>query len=201
MRSTESSVVLYNWVCSAKLLVETFNPKIERLPASRFPDPAEVYFCDNCGRDLTKYLHQGKAHVWRQLAPAWFVCRCGRKYLSGAAEWDNLSNWEQRQRVRQLGVGLVLFALLSISCTLAYFGWRHRSVALLALLAIALIPSIVIAKLFGFVLLDTFETAASIWRSQLRSGSLPSLKRTRPLSGSNCCNIDFSPIIGSFSKC
>jgi len=151
--------------------METLNPKIARLPASRFPDSAEVYFCDDCGKDLTKYLHQGKAHVWRQLAPAWFVCRCGRKYLSGAAEWDNLSNWEQRQRVRQLGVGLVLFALLSISCTLAYFGWRHRSVALLALLAIALIPSVVVAKLFGFVLLDAFEIAASIWRTRFSGRS------------------------------
>ena len=35
----------------------------KKLPASRFPEPADVYFCDKCGRDESRYLHQGQAHV------------------------------------------------------------------------------------------------------------------------------------------
>lgn len=81
---------------------------ISRLPASRFPDPAEVYFCDNCGRDLTKNLYHDRAPVWQPLRPIWYVCRCGRKYLSGAAEWDDLATRERKQRIRQLRIGFVL---------------------------------------------------------------------------------------------
>jgi hypothetical protein len=69
--------------------------------------------------------------------------------------------------VSQLGIGLVLFALLMIPCTLAYLALCHRSAALLVALVIALIPSFVIARLFGFVLLDAFEIGASLWRTRV----------------------------------
>jgi len=148
--------------------VETLNPRtISRLPASRFPDPAEVYFCDNCGRDLTKYLHHDRSPVWQPLRPIWYVCQCGRKYLSGAAEWDDLTTWERKQRIRQLRIGFVLFALLMIPGTIGYFALSLGSAALLAVLAIALIPSIVVARLLGFVLLDVFEIITSIWRTRV----------------------------------
>jgi hypothetical protein len=147
--------------------VETLNPKtISRLPASRFPNPAEVYFCDNCGRDLTNNLHHDRSPVWQPLRPIWYVCQCGRQYLSGAAEWDNLTTWERKQRIRQLGIGSVLFAFLMISGTLAYFA-SYGSAALLAAVAITLIPSILVARLLGFVLLDVFEIIASIWRTRV----------------------------------
>ena len=148
--------------------METLNPRtISRLPASRFPDPAEVYFCDNCGRDLTKYLHHDRSPVWQPLRPIWYVCQCGRKYLSGAAEWDDLTTWERKQRIRQLRIGFVLFALLMIPGTIGYFALSLGSAALLAVLAIALIPSIVVARLLGFVLLDVFEIITSIWRTRV----------------------------------
>jgi len=147
--------------------VETLNPKtISSLPTSRFPNPAEVYLCDNCGRDLTKNLHHDILLVRQPLGPIWYVCQCGRKYLSGAAEWDNLTTEERKQRIRQLGIGSVLFALLMITGTLAYFG-SYGGAALLAALAIALIPLILVAKLLGFVLLDVFEIVASIWRTRV----------------------------------
>jgi hypothetical protein len=146
--------------------VESLNPKTSRLPASRFPNPAEVYFCDNCGRDLTKNLHTDRSPVRRPLRPRWHVCQCGRQYLSGAAEWDNLPTLERKQRIRQLGIGPLFFVLLIISGFLAYFA-SHGSAALLAALAIALIPSILVARLLGFVLLDVFEIIASIWRTRV----------------------------------
>jgi hypothetical protein len=159
--------------------VESLNPKtISRLPASRFPNPAEVYFCDNCGRDLTKNLHHDRSLVWQPLRPRWYVCQCGRQYLSGAAEWDNLTTLERKQRIRQLGIGPVLFALLIIPGFLAYFA-RYGSAALLAALAIALIPSILVARLLGFVLLDVFEIIASVWRTRVsgRRASEQSMSR------------------------
>jgi hypothetical protein len=158
--------------------VRPLNPKtISRLPASRFPDPAEVYFCDNCGRDLTKNLHHDRAPIWQPLRPIWYVCQCRRKYLSGAAEWDDLTTWERKQRIRQLGIGFVLFALLVIPGTLAYFALSHSRAALFAVLAIALIPSILVARPFGFVLLDVFEIITSIWRTRV-SGRRAKLKLT-----------------------
>jgi hypothetical protein len=137
-----------------------------QLPASRFPAPAELYFCDNCGRDLTKKLYHDRAPVWQPLRPMWCVCPCGRKYLSGAAEWDDLTTWEREQRIRQLRIGFVLFALLVVPVTLAYFALRYRGAALLAVVGIALIPSILAAKPFGFILLDVYEIVASLWRTR-----------------------------------
>ncbi len=160
--------------------METLNPKtISRLPASRFPNPAEVYFCDNCGRNLTKNLHHDSSPVWQPLRPIWYVCQCGRKYLSGAAEWDNLTIWERKQRIRQLRIGFVLFALLMIPGALAYFALSYGSEVLLAVLAIALIPSILIARLLWFGLLDVFEIIASIWRTRVsgRRASEQSISR------------------------
>jgi hypothetical protein len=139
---------------------------ISRVPASRFPEPAEVYFCDDCGRDVTKKLHRDRAPVWQPLRPIWFVCQCGRKYLSGAAEWDDLTAREREQRIRQLQIGFVLFALLVIPVTLAYFALRYGGAALLAVVGIALIPSILVAKPFWFVLIDLYEIIASIWRTR-----------------------------------
>jgi hypothetical protein len=139
---------------------------ISRLPASRFPEPAEVYFCDQCGSDLTKNLYRDRAPVWQPLQPMWYVCPCGRKYLSGAAEWDDLTNWERKQRIWQLRIGFLLFALLVVPVALAYFALRFGGAALLAVVGIALIPSILVAKPFWFVLLDLYEIVASIWRTR-----------------------------------
>jgi hypothetical protein len=150
--------------------VRTLSHKtVSRLPASRFPDPAEVYFCDNCGRDLTKNLHQDRTPVWQPLHPIWYVCLCGRKYLSGAAEWDDLTTCEREQRIGQLAIGFVLFTLLVVPVTLAYFALRYGGVALLAIVGIALIPSILVAKPFGFVLLDVYEIILSMWRTRVNA--------------------------------
>lgn len=155
--------------------METYK-NFSQLPASRFPEGAEFYFCDNCGQDLTKNFYRDRSSVWQPLRPIWFKCACGRKYLSGAAEWDDLSTWEQHQRTRQLSIGFVLLAVLVIPVTLAYFALRYGGVALLAVVAIALIPSILVAKPLAYVVLDLYEIVTSIWRTRLagrRSAAAP----------------------------
>lgn len=97
----------------------------------------------------------------------WYVCQCGQKYLSGAAEWDDLTAWQREQRIAQLSIGLVLFAILAIPLTLAYFALRYGGAALIALVGVALIPSILAAKPFGFFLLDVYEIIASVCRTRL----------------------------------
>jgi hypothetical protein len=144
---------------------------VSRLPASRFPAPAEVYFCDHCGRDLTTSLYHDRTPLWQPLRPMWCVCPCGRKYLSGAAEWDDLTSWERKQRIGQLGIGIVLFAILAIPATLAYFALRYGGAALLAVVGIALIPSVLVAKPLWFVLVDLYEIVASIWRTRSVRGT------------------------------
>jgi hypothetical protein len=139
---------------------------ISQLPASRFPDPADLYFCDNCGEDLTKGLYRDQAPLWQPLRPMWCVCQCGCKYLSGGSEWDDLTAWEREQRIAQLSIGFVLFALLVIPVLLAYFALRYGGAALLAIVGIALIPSVLAAKPMGFALLDVYEIIASIWRTR-----------------------------------
>lgn len=143
---------------------------ISGLPASRFPDPADHYFCDDCGRDLTRNLYPDRAPLWQPLRPMWYACQCGRKYMSGAAEWDDLSSWQRKQRLAQLSIGFLLFALVVIPATLAYFALRYGGAALLAVVGIALIPSILAAKPFGFIVLDVCEIVASIWRTRLVAG-------------------------------
>jgi hypothetical protein len=140
---------------------------ISQLPASRFPDPADLYFCDNCGRDLTKSLYRDRAPLWQPLRPMWCVCQCGRKYLSGGSEWDELTTWEREQRIAQLSIGVVLFAFLIVPVLLAYFALRYGGAALIAIVGIALIPSVLAAKPFGFAVLDAYEIIASIWRTRM----------------------------------
>jgi hypothetical protein len=177
--------------------VNTFSHKtISRLPASRFPDPAEVYFCDNCGRDLTKNPYHDRAPVWQPLRPIWYGCQCGRKYLSGAAEWDDLATWERKQRIGQLWIGFVLLAILVIPVTLAYFALSHGGgAALLAVVGIALIPSILAAKPFGFALLDVYEIIASIWRTRvIGRRAFPATTTKQRIRGSRPDKFRLSPV-------
>jgi hypothetical protein len=71
-------------------------PHPTTLSASAFPTSADVYLCDKCGRDVTKHLHRGQAHVWKPIDPNRYQCRCGEKYLIGATEWDHLGEWERK---------------------------------------------------------------------------------------------------------
>jgi len=46
-----------------------FAPNPTKVPASAFPSPADVYVCDKCGRDITKYFRRGQAHAWKPMRP------------------------------------------------------------------------------------------------------------------------------------
>jgi hypothetical protein len=92
------------------------NPKqlcTKQLRASEFPEPADASVCDKWGRDITVYLHRGHAHVRMPLGPSRYVCRCGRKYLSGTAEWDDLSDWDKRQRLPDIGLAVIVSVALT----------------------------------------------------------------------------------------
>ena len=84
-----------------------------QLPASSFPDRADVYVCDNCGRDVTKYLHRLHGHSSLPLGPQRHVCRCGQKWLTGRVEWDHLGDEGRRNHLRGIVVCIVVFSIPS----------------------------------------------------------------------------------------
>jgi hypothetical protein len=148
--------------------MEALNLNTKQLRASEFPEPADVYVCDRCGREITAHLRRGQAHVWRPLGPLRYVCPCGQKYLSGAVEWDNLSDWEQRQRSRQtFGLLIIALAILTGFGILVYFAVTRHSLLFLILSALAFIPSVVFFSLLVASLLDVFGIAASLWRTRI----------------------------------
>ena len=138
-----------------------------RVPASRFPEPTDLYFCDSCGRDVTQHLYRGKAHMWRPLGPIWYTCKCGAKYLSGAVEWDDLSQWERKQRAWQLGIAPVILIALAIPAAIAYYGVHARSLIVLAIFAVLAIPAPVFAWLLGLTIVEALEIVKSMWRTRV----------------------------------
>jgi hypothetical protein len=141
-------------------------PPSKQLRASEFPELADVYVCDDCGRDITAHLHSGRAHVRQPLGPARYVCRCGQKYQSGAAEWDNLSNWAKRQWLGDVGLALILLAASAVWALLVRYAATHHSIVLFALSAAAVLLSMPLFPLFIALLAVPIEIAASIWRTR-----------------------------------
>ena len=138
-----------------------------QLPGSRFPERADVYVCDNCGRDITSHLHPGRAHVRTPLGPSRYVCTCGQKYLTGTVEWDELSEWDKRAGIRDaiaLGVISALFLGFSV---LVRFAVGHRSLVALIFSAIAVLPVIALFMMWLDFMLGAIEIAASLWRTRL----------------------------------
>jgi hypothetical protein len=90
-------------------LLELAKPEFVQLPASRHPDWADVYFCDNCGANVTEYLRRLNGHSWPPYGPEFYRCSCGREYRTGAVEWDSLEPAEHRGRIVDLlGLGIVI---------------------------------------------------------------------------------------------
>ena len=143
----------------------------ETLPASRFPEAADVYSCDSCGRDITEHLHRGRAHVCQPIGPVRYSCLCGKTYLTGATEWDYLSEWDKRQWRSDVGITIILFVLLLMTLSLGYASWHRHSVILLAIFVVVSIPALVFLRLFGIMLLGFVDIARSIWRTRFRSSS------------------------------
>jgi hypothetical protein len=138
------------------------------VPASRFPEPADLYVCDKCGRDITEHLHRGRPHVWRPLGPVRYVCVCGAKYVTGALEWDNLSKWERTRRLRQgLGLLAILGLILTPISALLYVAFNHAGFLLTVLAILSASPAIVCLALFVGTALDLMEIVASVLRTRV----------------------------------
>ena len=134
------------------------------LPASAFPERADIYICDQCQRDLTEHFVPGQAHVMQPLGPERYTCECGQRYLTGAVEWANLSEWDKRRRrLDAFGFGALLSVMLSIPGLCVYFVLRllHLpNVALFVALFIAACPLVLSATMF------CAEVLASLWRTR-----------------------------------
>jgi len=141
-------------------------PKV-RLPASSFPERADIYFCDKCARDITHHLHRRRSHSWAPIGPMRYTCLCGQQYLTGALEWMNLSDWEQSRRTSQtLGLGLMFSVMSSVLGLLAYWLLRALQLPRLALV-FALI--ITVAPFVLFMVPFCYEVAMSKWRTRART--------------------------------
>ena len=138
------------------------------LPASAFPNRADVYACDKCRRDITKHFRPGRAHVWAPMGPERFLCLCGQRYLTGATEWDHFSDWERNRRVKDtLGLGVLFSAMVSILGLLAYLALRF----VLGLREGALVTGLVITALpFTLMQMGFWPgVVASMWRTRFGS--------------------------------
>src|SRR5579864_4110100 len=99
----------------------------KRLPASRFAEADDVYFCDDCKREITRHLHPGGPHVRQPIGPMRYMCACGNKYLTGATEWDYLSEWDKRQWRSDVGIAMILVVLLLVPVALGFAAWHRHS--------------------------------------------------------------------------
>jgi hypothetical protein len=125
--------------------------KTERF-ASEFPEPADIYLCDNCKRDITKRLSPGQSQSWRPMGKERYVCSCGQQYLTGAVEWEHLSDWERSRRIKQIhGLGILFSAMLAVPGLILYLlsvSLFHSKSAALAILLVVTVPFIVIVGIF-----------------------------------------------------
>jgi len=139
----------------------------KRLPVSALPEWAEEYFCDNCGRDVTKQIRLQQSHSWQPMGAEAFRCVCGHAWLTGAAEWDHLSGRERRNRVNGFIVlNIVSLFFASIFALAGYFLSSKANVALDAGL-------VALSIFFLFQLRSWFEVFASIWRTRVRRVDAP----------------------------
>jgi len=141
---------------------------ITTLPASSFPERADVYVCDKCARDVTKRFRPRGSHSWTPVGSPSFVCRCGQRYLTGAIEWDYLGLRERHRRVWQtLVLGVFLSGMFSIFGILVYLALRFlfhlRDAGFLVAVFITALPFVWLQMTFWP------EVLASMWRTRIGS--------------------------------
>ena len=139
------------------------------LPASSFPDRADVYVCDKCGRDITKHFRPSRSHACGPMGCETYRCLCGQRYRTGATEWGHLGDWERSRRIRETaGLGGPQSAMFSVPGFLAYlvlhfvFGLREGALA----------TGLVITALPFSLMQITFwpGVVASMWRTRVGTG-------------------------------
>jgi hypothetical protein len=69
------------------------------------------------------------------MGPERYQCLCGKKYLTGATEWDHFGRWERSRRIRDtLGLRVLFSTMLSVLGLMTYlvlkvaFGLREGAV-------------------------------------------------------------------------
>ena len=135
-------------------------------PASAFPARADIYVCDQCGQDVTKYLRPGRAHVWSPMGPEIHVCSCGQQFLTGATEWHHFRYSERKRRLHQsVGLPFIFSAMLAIPGLGIYLLFQRSKVALVTALVIAVFPFLI------FLIPFWVDVAASMWRTRMSSSS------------------------------
>jgi hypothetical protein len=160
-------VYLYAAVQMQSLNLDPKQTVVIKRPASEFPEAADVYLCDKCGRDITAHLYRGRAHLRQPLGPVRYVCPCGQTYLSGATEWDYLSDWEKRQWLMDIPLMFILFALVAAYATVAYFAVVHRGLIMIVV-SLAGIPfALVFLWLSILMAAIPFQIAASLFRTRV----------------------------------
>jgi hypothetical protein len=137
----------------------------KRLPVSALPEWAEEYFCDDCGRDVTKQVRRQQSHSWKSMGVERFRCVCGHAWLTGAAEWDHLSDGEKRNRVnRCIGLNIAAVLLASIVALISYLLSSKTNIALDA-------GFVAVCPFLLFQMRPWFDVLASIWRTRVRRSS------------------------------
>jgi hypothetical protein len=136
------------------------------LPAGAFPERADAYVCDKCGRDITEHFRPPTSHSWEPMGPERYECLCGHEYLTGPREWNHLGYPEKRQRVKStLMFGVLSSVIASIPSLLAYFFLRFafglREGALATSLIIIALPFVLIQIKFWP------RVIASMWRTRM----------------------------------
>jgi hypothetical protein len=121
------------------------NLHARRLSVSKYPEWAQVYVCDQCGADLTKFVRRGwGSHGANRIGPASRTCSCGKVFETGYVEWDHLTSVEQ----------------------------RHESRGFLPLLLIVLVVSAGLGVPIGFLTYETFGSWKAGFVGTMLAGGL-----------------------------
>lgn len=137
------------------------------LPASHYPKYADVYICDQCERNLSKYIRRRSGHGGPAIGPEWSMCKCGKKFQTGKIEWDHMS---ERLRADNIRISFFISVLLAITMfieyALAYSAHQYQSSLLWAVFAILMLPSILVLVFTFFLFQSLIRIAASIYRTR-----------------------------------
>jgi len=139
-----------------------------QLPASEFPERAEIYVCDVCGIDITKHLPRGQAHAWDLLGRPFYRCKCGQRYRTFQREWDSLTDWEKRDYIVKFVVPWLATGILVVGfLLLVRSAYRYPSFLTVGLSILCFIPKVVLAVFFILISYDLLELPASLWRTRV----------------------------------
>ena len=156
-------------------MLQLLNLSGKQLPASSFPERADAYVCDKCGRDVTPYLRRGRADLQPLLGPAMFRCDCGEEYLSASVEWDHLGPSEREKRIRQIIASAEnsLFVLAGV-VFLLHQTIKDPTSLLLSLSFIgAYVAAMCVVDIYYGVAVPLFRIAASVVRTRRSRNSEP----------------------------